>query len=165
MPINLFFSSLNLKLRATSDQYDLDLMLELNELINAIQILHQEAQRSSRIAATFSQAVVPGQLVAVYNVAGVLTARLASAADNTKVAVGYVSAAVAINGTGEIILNGANPYMAGLTVGAAYYLSDVTPGGVTSTKPVGVGKIVQPVGFASSVSTLITNPNNNWTQL
>jgi hypothetical protein len=159
-----YSSSLFLPIQSKSINDDPLIRKEMNDVLDALRILQGELTRFRQIV-TFSDAVVPGQLVAVYNNAGTFTARLASAANNTKQAVGFTVEAVAIGGTSSIILLGSNPYLSGLTLGSQYYLSDVTAGAITAIKPVGAGKIVQPVGFAVSATELQFYPNNNWTQL
>ena len=42
----------------------------------------------------------------------------------------------------------------GLIVGATYFLSDSTPGGITDTAPIG-GSTQQPLGFARNSTTLV----------
>jgi hypothetical protein len=53
----------------------------------------------------------------------------------------------------------------GLTVGATYYLSDTTPGAITTTAPTTVGSIVQEVGFARNSTTLVVFIDPDFTQL
>lgn len=53
----------------------------------------------------------------------------------------------------------------GLTVGATYYLSESTPGAITTTAPSTVGSIVQEVGFARSSTTLVVFIDPDFTQL
>lgn len=131
----------------------------------AIQILQEYVTKMTRVIAVYDVTTAAGQLVAVYLSGGVLHARLANATDNTKPAVGFCPRGGVTSGSsGEIVTYGMNEYCSGLTIGSQYYL-DTTNGLMTVTKPVGAGKIVQPLGFAISATTLFFTPNNNWTQL
>lgn len=138
---------------------------EAIKVFAAIQILQEYITKLSRVMAVFDTIIAPGQPVAVYLSGGKLHARLANATDNTKPAVGFCTKVAGIAGTvGEFQTSGINEYCTGLTIGAQYYL-DTTSGAITTAKPVGAGKIVQPIGFAITTTSLFFNPNNNWTQL
>jgi hypothetical protein len=54
---------------------------------------------------------------------------------------------------------------AGLAAGSTYYLSDVTPGAITTTAPSAIGSIVQEVGFARNSTTLVVLIDPDFTQL
>jgi len=45
-----------------------------------------------------------------------------------------------------------------LEIGNWYWLSDTTAGGITSTRPVGSGDLVDPVGIAVSSTILMVIP-------
>ena len=106
-----------------------------------------------------SEALAAGAMVNVWSNAGVANARNANATDATKFAQGFVVAAVAAlaNATvyfpGQIVTG-----VAGLTIGAAVFLSAATSGAVTSTAPVAAGNLVQQVGFAVSATSFVFNP-------
>lgn len=123
-------------------------------------------QNISRVYAVAGEAITLAQQVSFYNNAGVLTARKANSTDNTKPSRAFcsVTAGVAAGSYGEFILMGVNPYYAGLTPGATYYLH-TTSGQITITPPAAVGNIVQEVGFALDANTLFFNPTLHWTQL
>lgn len=164
--MTLFSSSINLGLpqlpsipESHADTYE-----ELLRVYAAIQTLLTEATQSTRVICTFDETVTAGQAVSFYTVAGTLRARLADATDNTRPCVGFSTYATSATATGEVQCTGLNINLSGLTPGALYYLSE-TSGAITATKPVGAGKIVQPIGWAISTTTLLFNPNNNWTQL
>jgi len=53
----------------------------------------------------------------------------------------------------------------GLTPQATYYLSDTTPGGITTTAPTAQGSIVQEVGFARNATTLVILIDPDYTKL
>lgn len=138
---------------------------EVDQVLIALTNLQAYLQTTTRISCIFSDTVTPGQVISVYSNAGVLTARLANSTDNTKPVYGFCGPLGVSAGTvGEVVLTGLNPYLSALSPGLPYYLHTVN-GQISSAKPVGVGKIVQPVGFAISATTLVFNPNNNWTQL
>lgn len=138
---------------------------ELVDIYNAIKIIQQLLSDSTQFIAITSEAISAGQYVALYNNAGEATVRKANATDNTKVAIAFATTDVASGVHGVFRIVGNNNLLSGLTPGSMYYLSDATSGGVTDTKPVGVGKIVQPIGQAISSTELITNISLNFTQL
>lgn len=67
---------------------------------------------------------------------------------------GFVLAASADGAAATMYLEGRNTAKTGLTVGARYYLSDATPGGVTATPVSGTGKLHQYIGKAISTTSL-----------
>lgn len=69
-------------------------------------------------------------------------------------ATGFVLAASANGQPATIYFEGRNTGLSGLTVGSRYYLSDTTPGGVTSTPVTGAGKIHQYLGTAITATTI-----------
>lgn len=116
-------------------------------------------QNISRFYPIFDDTVVAGAMCHVYNVAGVLHARLASALDDTKPARGFATAAVTATNRGELILLGRNSYLSGLTPGDLYYLSEVSlTGQITNAAPATSGNLVQPVGYALSDTSIWFNP-------
>lgn len=138
---------------------------ELIDIYNAIKILQQFLSDSTQFIALASEAISAGQYVALYNNAGVCNVRLAKAADNTKVAIAFATTNVSSGSHGVFKIVGNNTLLTGLSPGTMYYLSDATAGAVTATKPVGAGKIVQPIGQAITATELITNISLNFTQL
>lgn len=116
-------------------------------------------QNIAKLYPVFSEDVVVGAMVNVYNNAGVLTARYAKAADGTKPARGFATNNVSAAARGEVILLGINVHVSGLTPGSLYYLSAAsTSGQVVATAPAVSGNSIQPVGFALDSSTLYFNP-------
>lgn len=136
---------------------DTEVRNKLARVFSAINILAQalDTYTGAGLVAIFSETVIAGDLINVYNNAGVLTARLASAADTTKPANGFAPLAVTSGHTGAIYPIGVISELSGLTPGAIYYLSDTTPGGRKSTQPT----VIQPVGFALSSTTFFCNPD------
>ena len=53
----------------------------------------------------------------------------------------------------------------GLSVGSTYYLSDSTPGAITTTAPNAIGSIVQEIGFARNSTTLVVFIDPDYTTL
>lgn len=137
----------------------------LDELYSGLRILQQKASDVNHFPMLASEALTAGDFVALHNVAGVCKMRKANAADNTKVAVGFVTENVASGAWAVVLAAGLHRLKTGLTPGSFYYLSDTVGGGVTATKPVGAGKIVQPIGFAINATDLIVNIQLNYTQL
>lgn len=84
-------------------------------------------------------------------------ARLASAAVAGNAAIGYVLDTVTATNPVKVHFDAINSALSGLTVGDQYFLSDVTPGGVTNTAPVGANKIIESLGWAISATEIQTN--------
>jgi len=100
-----------------------------------------------------SEALSAGDLINVFDNAGVANIRKADATDATKPPMGFVASAVALGATGTArIGNGVISGKTGLTIGARYYLSAAIPGGITTTAPSAVGNVVYAVGRAKSAT-------------
>lgn len=138
---------------------------ELQPVMDTLSTNQKILSDLSRFIAKTTEDISAGDYVAIHLSGSLCKVRKANAADNTKVAVGFAITDVASGTWGVFVLGGNNVHVTGLTVGSFYYLSDVTSGGVTSTKPVGAGKIVQPIGFALTDVELITNISLSFTQL
>ena len=78
----------------------------------------------------------------------------ASAAPGGFDVAGFVLAGYTATTPAIIYFEGANTGRSALTLGARYYLSDSTPGGVTTTPVVGSGKRSQLVGIAISTTSI-----------
>ncbi len=78
--------------------------------------------------------------------------RKADAATN-KPAHGFVLSAVANGAQANVIAEGTNTAVSGLTMGPVW-LSATTPGAATNTPPSGTGKLVQPLGKAVSATAV-----------
>jgi len=99
------------------------------------------------------ETLAAGDLVNVFANAGVASLRKADATDNTKPPMGYVQAGVTAGATGTARLgNGVITGMSGLVIGARYYASAATPGGITLTPPTVAGNVVYPVGRSKSTT-------------
>lgn len=105
---------------------------------------------------TAGETLSAGNLVYVNGSGSVLKADASAA---SKEAVGFVLAGITNAASGTVYFgSGVITGLTGLTAGSAYYLSDSTPGGVTTTVPSGSGKIVQRVGRAISSTVLYFEP-------
>jgi hypothetical protein len=78
----------------------------------------------------------------------------ASAASGGNPTIGFVLAGAAAAAQATVYFEGRVTGLTGLTVGARYYLSDTTPGGLTTTPVTGAGKLHQYLGRAISTTTL-----------
>lgn len=99
-----------------------------------------------------SEALAAGNLVNIYNVGGVATARKADATTAGKEAHGFVLAAVLNAANATIYFEGNNNQVTGLTPGKQFLAT--TAGGTTVTAPSTAGNVVQTVGFATSATSM-----------
>lgn len=161
-------SLINLGIPKFPSTQDPILASEFLRLYNAINIMATTLDTMQcRIPVVFKEAVALGAMVNIYpDTAGTgLFARQAINTSMGMMAHGYCPENdVQIDDVGEIIAMGIHPFITGLTPGTTYYLSG-TAGIVTPSKPVGAGRIVQPIGFATSSTQLFVNPNLLPTQL
>ena len=97
-----------------------------------------------------SEALAAGNLVNVWNDAGVAKLRKADATTAGKEAHGFVLSAVAAGASGAMYFEGANTGVTGLVPGLLFL--SATAGLTASTAPTGSGNIVQRVGFAVSAT-------------
>jgi len=106
------------------------------------------------LVAIASEALTAGDLVNIYDDAGVATCRKACAAvpPNSFPAMGFVKADVALAGNAEIFFEGTNGAVTGQVSGVAYL--SVTPGKSTSVVPSLPGQIAQVIGFAVGATAL-----------
>jgi hypothetical protein len=158
-------NSINSGLPAQPFHADLATLDELRSIYNAININQQILSDSTRFVAKALEAITAGQYVSVVLDAGLCKVQKANAANNTKIAVGYSLNTIAAGDWGIFITTGNNNLLTGLTVGSYYYLSDSSGGDVTTTKPVGVGKTNQCLGFALTSTELISNISLPFVQL
>lgn len=149
MPILTMDMSLPAKPLAT----DPDLYSEATVIYNAIRILAQSHDDLiNEIAVTAFETMAVGQMVALYNDAGIGKARLAL--DGTYFAIGFCGADVSAGSTARVFLRGKYPTLAvaSLTPAAKYYLSNAVAGSIT------LGPTTQIIGVAQSDTTLIWKP-------
>ncbi len=83
----------------------------------------------------------------------------ASGASGGNAAVGYVKDSVTAATSVTVYFEGTNDALAGLTPGASYFLSDTTPGGITTSIPTDTGEIVQKIGLAINATSLTFEPD------
>ena len=116
-------------------------------------------QKISRIYCITSEAISYGQLVNLYDVAGVTTARKADATDASKPCRAYCNATVASGAYGEFILFGYLP-TTGAVAGTTYYLDKVA-GLIVATAPVPPPGtvVVQRIGFGLDATSIWFNPD------
>lgn len=107
-----------------------------------------------------SEALAAGDFVNIWNDAGTAKVRKADASTSGKEANGFVLSAVTSGNNATVYFEGSNTQLSGLTPGTIYFLSDATPGGVTTTAPSGTGKIVQKVGRSTSATTINFEPSD-----
>lgn len=99
--------------------------------------------------------LVAGQIVNLYDNAGVFSARLASAAAASTMAHGIVTDSVGAGAIAPIQwLRSYVNSIGGMTTGTLYWLSP-TPGAVQNLAPVAVGTIAQPIGLAFSPTEML----------
>ena len=100
-----------------------------------------------------SEALAAGDLVNIWNNSSVANVRKADASTTGKEAHGFVLAAVSSSANATVYFESTNTQMTGLTPGPQF-LSATTPGKTANAAPTGAGKIVQPVGFATSATAM-----------
>lgn len=100
---------------------------------------------------TAAEALAAGAFVYITNTGTIANA---SAGAGGNAARGFVISASASAGAATIFFEGRNTGLATLTIGARYYLSDATAGGVTATPVSGAGKKHQLLGYAVTATTL-----------
>jgi hypothetical protein len=113
-----------------------------------------QVHRMQAIIVTSADAIAAKHFVNLYNVAGALRARRADATAIGTRAHGWAPEAISNGDEGIIFLNSGFETGGGLTLGATYYLSASSPGGISTVPPGVAGNIKQEIGFALSASDL-----------
>ena len=125
-----------------------------SQTLPAASILTQNTQR---LYVKFGAAITYGQVVHLYNVSGVLTAELASAATSAKPMHGWCSIGAVAGAFGEVMLGGLCTAIGTiafpLTPGATYYLGN-TAGTIAPT----AGVSSQKIGYALAIDRLFVQP-------
>jgi len=113
-------------------------------------------QNMQRVYVLFSQTVTYGQIVNLYNNAGVLNARLSSGTSGYP-AHAWCSTAngVTAGNYGEVMIGGLCSAIGSLTPGATYYLGN-TAGTIAPT----AGTLSQKLGYALGSSLFLFRPDN-----
>ena len=101
---------------------------------------------------TASEAISAGNLVNVWNNAGVYNIRKADATIAGKEAHGFVKTAIANGSSGLVYFEGNNDAVTGVSPGKLYL--STTAGGFTTTAPSGSGNIVQEIGFGTQATNI-----------
>lgn len=105
-----------------------------------------------------SETLAAGDLVNVWDNAGVANVRKADATAEGKEAVGFVLAGFSAAATALVYFEGRVSGLTGKIAGTRYYLSASTPGASTATPPSTTGNVVQHIGDGVSTSTLNFEP-------
>lgn len=109
------------------------------------------------------EGLAAGDLVEIFDDAGTPSVRKSDAGTNRRVADGFVLEAVTTGNVATVYLAGSNiTGLTGLTVGAFYFLSNSSPGGLSATPPdidADIGHIVQRIGKADSPTSLLFEPD------
>lgn len=100
-----------------------------------------------------SEALAAGDMVNIWNDAGVAKARKADAIAAGKEAHGFVLAGVAALATANVYFEGTVTGLTGLTPGTRQFLA-TTAGARTGTAPSGAGNVAQQVGIALSATEM-----------
>ena len=114
------------------------------------------------IRVTANVNIAAGQIVNLFDNGAVLAARLAVASGISTRAHGWAMETITAGNPIMIALDRGYKAVVGATRGVTYYLSDITPGGISAAVPVGSGKIIQEVGLGLSATYLfvrISSPN------
>jgi len=101
-----------------------------------------------------SETLAAGDFISIWSDGGAAKVRKADASTAGKTVDGFVLTAAAASSQVVVYFEGTNTQLTGLSIGAPYFLSDSTPGGVTANAPVGAGKVVQRLGKAISATEI-----------
>jgi hypothetical protein len=112
-------------------------------------------QNMQRLYVQFTDTVTYGQVIHLYNNAGVLNAQLSNAS-TSKSAHAWCSTAAGVTAGafGEVMLGGLCTAFTGLTIGATYYLGNAA--GTIAPTP---GTLSQKIGYALSATQLFFKPD------
>lgn len=101
-----------------------------------------------------SENLASGDFVNIFDDGGTIKARKADATAEGKEADGFVLDAVTAPASAIVYFEGTNNSLSSLTLGARYYLSAATAGGVVATAPSASGNVVQYLGRAISATEI-----------
>lgn len=99
------------------------------------------------------ETIATGQAVNIYDDAGTAKVRLANATDDTKECAGYAKVGASLGGNVVVSFEGLVTSLSGLSTGKQVFLS-TTGGEFTATAPQATGNLSQPLGVATSATTL-----------
>lgn len=116
-------------------------------------------QNGTRVYLPYTETCTYGNMITIYDNAGVASVRKANATDALKPCFGFCSGAsgTLAGARGEIMLGGLVS-LSGAFPGTIYYLSK-TSGQLTSVKPATIGDFVQAVGFGINTTAVFLNPS------
>lgn len=118
----------------------------------------------TRLYVVASVPIAAGQVVNLFNDAGTLKARLASASSFTTVGHAVATAAAAAGAIVELqYLQGLITSIGGMITGDMYWLSTV-PGAVQNAYPVAAGTIRQAIGLAATPSVMLMHSTLSYQQ-
>lgn len=100
---------------------------------------------------TASEALAAGDFVNIWSSTG-FKVRKADATTAGKHAMGFVLSAVSNGGAATVYFEGTNTAVSGASPGDVYLAT--TAGGYTNTAPSSAGNVVQPIGFATSATSI-----------
>ena len=106
-----------------------------------------------------SEELSAGNLVNIWDDAGVAKVRKADATAAGKEAVGFVLAGVTLGASATVYFDGTISGLTGLTIGSRQYLT-TTAGAASPTAPSTTGNVVQYVGRAVSATEITFEPDN-----
>ena len=110
------------------------------------------------VSAVASEALAAGDLINLYNNAGVINARKTDGTAEGKECHGFVRAAVANSASATVFTSGnILSGLSGLTPGARQYVA-TTAGARTETPPAVAGNVVQMIGVAVSATSIAFEP-------
>ena len=104
-----------------------------------------------------SEALTAGDFVNIWDDLGIPKVRKATASNVQRPAHGFVLDTVIAGDTVEVLAEGTNPALSGLTP-KDYYLSCTVPGGVQGNSPFDLNQISQKVGKAVSPTSINFHP-------
>ena len=108
------------------------------------------------VTVTASEALSDGDFVNVYDDGGTAACRKADATTAGKRAHGFVLASVAGSAPAIVYTSGINGHVTGQTAGPVFL--QTTAGTVGATVPSSIGQVVQTVGYATSATEVVFQP-------
>lgn len=111
---------------------------------------------SDTASITASENLAAGDFVNIWDSTGAKVRKADASGGVGKQAHGFVLSAVTAPAAATVYFEGTNTQLTSLTVGATYYLSGTTPGGVTTTIPTTASYIAQSLGVAVSTTAINT---------
>jgi hypothetical protein len=160
---NYFTTNLGLAVLPEVDQRKYpDIYTEFLRIRTAVQVLQVGLDAYTGVMeATALTDISVGQIINIFDIAGVAWARLADANSLVVPGQAFCNASVLANQIGHFSLSGIMPYFSGLIPGTIYYLS-LVPGSLTTIAPVGAGQLEQELGVAINSTTIWFSPGRRY---